>query len=153
MKVYLLTSGEYSDWRVEAVYDEKHLEDAKRVVEICGFELYPDGPEEEPYELNHYDVPQHPVGCEYYDVIMTKDGKVDQCSILSKLEEGRVRKRHVWLMQHPDGIRVRGYFRSGANAIQFTNDMRVGVLAGSILASSGGIIDLERVKCVDVNAQ
>lgn len=70
MKVYLVTSGEYSDYKVEAIFDDKEL--AKKFISLHGKHCCNDEIEE--FEMNKYKSDTEKGLCGY-GIWMERNGK------------------------------------------------------------------------------
>jgi len=72
MKLYMVTDGDYSDYRVEGIYSTREkAEYAKRLFHALN--------DIEEIELD--DIPDHPRGMLYYVVIMDKEGNTEEVSV------------------------------------------------------------------------
>lgn len=71
MKIYLVTDGEYSDYRVLGVYDTQGKAELAR-------DLYATENDIEEFELNQ--TPAHPEGLRLFEIEMCIDGNVFNCN-------------------------------------------------------------------------
>ena len=139
MKVYVVTVGDYSSKYNVAVFDEQHLDEARRFAELTGCDL----DEEEVYELNGPDMDEPPPGKEWFVISMNRDGKAEvrnygDDGVLDL--DGKRRQGEYKLWTHKDALferkshwRLIGklYADSEEHAIKVVNELRGHILAGA----------------------
>lgn len=133
MKVWLLSIGEYSDYRILSVFDEEHKKEAEELAELIGGEL-----EENHFVLNKlpdYDIP--PKGMRFFRMKMKRNGGIVFCTEGAVLNEfGSSHKCDYLLDESKNGRRwrlfVNNYAKDKKHMIKTTNDIRVRILAGSL---------------------
>lgn len=144
MKVYLLTCGEYSDYRVLGVFDEEHLQKAKEIAEKIGASV-DDG--EFAIELNGFAPEEPPRGStNFWIVRLDINGNVKQCDAYSLWEEnGSLKHSHYYYEEYGDSARTRftvmAYSDSAEHIIKVANELRAQVIAKA-LPESGDILPI-----------
>jgi hypothetical protein len=137
MKVYVITSGEYSDYRIEAIYStEQKAKEALKVWERIdnGFEL-------EQYELDY--VPAVPEGMKPFVVWMRADGSSTVYRSVSDITgaplwvsapdfEGNI------VLPEPS-LNFSIYARDATHAVKIANDHRTKLLAQNQWPTKAGI--------------
>lgn len=138
MKLYLLTTGEYSDYRVVAVFDEEHLEEVRRLAALIGGDVQDD----EPLVLNEYQHDQPPPDARMFvRFCMFRSGMASEIHTDSLLNENGKRHKARYdvdcaerIPSLPNSVwrlHVQMYARSNEHAIKVANELRSQILAGA----------------------
>lgn len=115
MTVYVVTSGEYSDYRVRGVYAT--LQDAEFARKLFG-------------TLNNIDeyvvgeLPDHPQGMFRFEVVMSADGQA-RASLVDCTEKSFVGDWRPW----GDSVRFTMWARDAEHAVKIANERRIQLLA------------------------
>ena len=136
MKVWLVSVGEYSDYRVLYVFDENHRIEAAEAAELIGGRV-----EEDAVELNSFLPDKPPAGMRFFSFQMNKSGDADQWFESCLLtENGGLRKSKYFVLTHKmDPIERKSYWRlyvylyarDKQHAVKIANEIRVQILAGA----------------------
>ena len=135
MKIWLLTVGEYSDYRVVAVFDEEHKAEAEKYAEWIG------GDVEESLVLNDYKCEEPLKDRQFYVFQMHRDGSTTEIRTRSSLRSNGMywhshywldsKKRYHWKPAWHWCLHIEMYAKSKEHAVKVANEIRVQILAGA----------------------
>jgi hypothetical protein len=128
VKVYIVSQGEYSDYRVEAIFDEHHLEEARRFARMTGGDLE----ENDPFEINAPNMDEPPPGVSYFRVCLKADGEA-LCRKYQLLNDDGCRHDCTWYVDEFHGlwnVNVNLYARDDSHAVKVASEIRTQILAG-----------------------
>lgn len=139
MNVYLLTHGEYSAYTVIAAYDEEHKDECDQLSKLM------DGQSEGPFILNGFNPDEPPLGKQYFELEMCRDGSVAdrryaECPQPLLTEDGKLQKSTYELRTHKNThgerkshwrVYVAVYADSFDGAVKIANEIRIQILAGA----------------------
>jgi hypothetical protein len=130
MILHILSEGDYSDYRVLAVYDDGHLDEAKRVAELVGADLDCRGG---PFELNKFDVESPPDGMKYFSLCVGKDGTCIYCREEPVLDVDGNRLKSTWYASATTlwKLHVHLYAVDDDHARKIVSDLRHEIIAGA----------------------
>jgi hypothetical protein len=136
--IYVVTTGEYSDYGIVAMFTTK--EDAQRFIDVCGERPYSSFNDIEEYELDA-SVPQIRKGFSPWWVQMDEHGNTFNAEvntfgkgIVRKPDDefrGATRLRERWFNWY-------GWSKDREHALKIANEHRIGLLAKATL--SGGAV-------------
>ena len=148
VKIWLVATGEYSDYGVVAVFDDQHKPEAEEFAKLVGGRV-----EEEPLTLN----PTHqepPAGQSFFQVRMFRNGSLDSSSCDKGIyqedvlyEDGTLHKCHYHVTSYENypayehdpnrvdksywQLSVSLYARDKEHAVKVANEIRIQILAGA----------------------
>lgn len=132
-KVWLLCVGEYSSYRVVAVFDDARKKQAERIAEMIG------GSVDGPYSLNGFEAQCPPIGMKFFEVDIRRDGKATVRLGRVLDENGKRQETYNHLFTHDNRpherrshwlLVCRLYAKSEEHAVKIANELRVQILAG-----------------------
>jgi len=135
MKVWLVSVGEYSDYRVLYIFDENHRIEAAEAAELIGGRM-----EEDAFELNSFLPDKPPAGMRFFVVEMNKSGHAEFSQRFLLTDEGKLRETKYFVRTHKtDPIKRKSYWRlyvylyarDKQHAVKIANEIRVQILAGA----------------------
>ena len=130
MKIWLVSSGEYSDYTVNGLFDDEHRSEAEAFAVLTQGRV-----EEDSFELNpEYQEP--PSGQMFFTFHMGKDGTTRNWITESPLDVmGRLRVCRYRQVDNPSiipwYIYIATYARDKNHAVKIANEVRIQVLAGA----------------------
>jgi hypothetical protein len=135
-KVYVVTQGDYSDYKIIAIYSsrllaEAHIERQNRFKAAEGVECYSDDLELEVWELNTF----NPFGKQWYAVTLKKNGDLYKCVANgfkdTDVSSTKIGYTFIWegLEAKELGIRVTLLAKTLEQAIKAANEWRIREIA------------------------
>lgn len=133
MELYIVSKSDPSSYYVVAIYDEEHIEDARKTAEVVGGQI-------EHRTINSFNF-QQPPRPEYWHVIMDRDGVLRDCTYK---EQGTVNEftgdllRQCWYSYDFSvgwSLTVCVYANNEEHAIAIAEEIRLQVLDGTKPAS------------------
>jgi len=133
VKVYLLTQGEYSDYRVVGIFSEAEPERAKSYAPRLDH-----GDIDGPWEVDGFTPENQPAGLICFGVRMYRDGNVNNCYEDNYINhEGKLPTSTYFLATHqshpynknPWELHATVYAKDRSHAIKIVNELRTRILA------------------------
>jgi len=135
MNVWLLTTGEYSDFRIEAVFDDEHREEGNGIARLIGGNMW------RCLTLNEFNYDEPPEGMFFYRLEMMRDGSVGHMSKDWPLERDGTKYDSKYNLKTKKDrpterksywrLHVRVYARDEKHATKMANEIRTQILAGN----------------------
>lgn len=121
MKVHVVTSGEYSDFKIEAVFDEAHKEDAERFRDAYGYDWI------EEYDLNPTLPLEARAGMAIYRVWIDRAGNCHKIEKTNEIQPPFRYDQSAWDVG--SYLIVTAWAKDEAHAAKIANEKRAQVIA------------------------
>lgn len=129
VKIWLLTIGEYSSYKVLGVFDNEHKAEGERIAELMDGNL-----EEDSFILNGFDCDEPPKGMKFFNLEMKRHGQLCYCFEYCVLNhDGKKRNTNYVVTESKNRWRLDIYLyaKDEKHAIKITNELRIQILAGA----------------------
>jgi hypothetical protein len=122
--LYVVTSGEYSDYRVRGIYSTHEKAEQAR-------DFFNTENDIEEHEIDA--LPEHPPGMLRYTVLMDRDGRVDS---VARVDAGG--SYYEWTVRDAVFVGFHVWARDETHAIKIANDRRAQLLASNLWTTDWG---------------